>query len=202
MLYQTSRKLRLLWLSWTECHQHRLLWVTVFICSSLHCCTLLIIEVAIYSILGFLCYLSHTNSLSLCVLFYHEYEKGKTNLICRELMHMSCTNLEILYARSFLFQSHNWKCCQKYLPCTDLKISYMHGHFCFCHLTENIAISNNCHARIHKSYMHGHIRWHIFTVHKLTDLYEHVTTKVQGHKVIIIRSVTYLNIVYILKKKV
>ena len=109
MLYQTSRKLRLLWLSWIECHQRRLLWITIFICSSPHGCTLLIIEVVIYFILGSLCYLFYTNSLSLCVLFYHEYEKGKTSLICKELMHMPRTNLEILYARSFLFQSDNWK---------------------------------------------------------------------------------------------
>ena len=112
-MYQTSRKLKLLWLSCIECHQRHLNWVKIFICSSPHGCTLLIIEVAIYSILGSLCYLFHTNSLSLCVLFYHEYEKGKTNLICRELMHMPCTQLLIKVTSKHLTikLSKFWKNC-------------------------------------------------------------------------------------------
>ena len=98
-----------------------------FICLSLHGGTLLTSEVVIYFILGSLCYLFHTNYLSLCVLFYREYEKWKKkNLICRELMHMSRTILK----------------------------SYMHGHFCFSQITGNFVISSNCRAQVSKSYMH------------------------------------------------
>ena len=51
-------------------------------------------------------------------------------------------------------------------------MSYMQGRFCFCHLTGNVAISNNCRTQIYKSYMPGHYSFcHMIVVDKLTNLY-------------------------------
>ena len=84
-----------------------------------HVNTLSVIEVVIYFIPDCFYYLFHTSSLSLCVLFYREYELQSPNWKSR----------------------HQWK-----LPFSNLEISCMRGHFCFCHRTANIIISSNCYA--------------------------------------------------------
>ena len=74
MLYQTSHILRMIWIRWIKVtHQVdsvslMLLAVSnIFICSSPHDCTI-IIDVAIYFILGSLSYLFHSNFLLLWIL--------------------------------------------------------------------------------------------------------------------------------------
>ena len=76
------------------------------ICSSLHGCTLLTSEVAIYFILVSLCYLFHTNYLSLHVLFYRKGIDAHAACTCCAQILKSCmhghfcsgqiTGLEIL----------------------------------------------------------------------------------------------------------
>ena len=123
--------------------------------------------------------------------------RNEKNLICRELRHMLRTNLEVLYARSFLLQSHNGK----YVISSNCRVqiwkspSYMHDHFCFCHITGNIVVSSNCRARFYESYMQGHFHfWHLIAMHKLTDLYMTASNnrilRPRSQKVIIIRSIT------------
>lgn len=89
------------WLRRIECHpcqceQH-------FLYVRAHGCTLLITEVVIYFIQGSLYSLFHAGSLSLCVLFYLEYQKWKKSLFCKELMRiMPRTGLFFLNIRVYM----------------------------------------------------------------------------------------------------
>ena len=101
--------------------------VIFFIFLSPYGCTLLIIEIAIYFILGSHYDLHYTSSLYLfyrptsmfCFLLLHwEMKKlsfaGNWWSTCHaKLMHMPCKNVEIPYTLSFMLVSPNWKYCHQ-----------------------------------------------------------------------------------------
>ena len=72
---------------------------------------ILITGVVICFVLDSLYYLFHTSSLSLCILFYFVIARNEKKKLYRELIHMLCTNLKILYAQSFLLSPNCLQIC-------------------------------------------------------------------------------------------